>query len=120
MVESKAFRSSRGFSWLVPIVIFLLVACNSSPTVPLPPPEVINVTAPDEYGFVWVMGESEYGVDDIALVFNEDSEEGSMSPVLSDGSFEIEIEAEVGDTLVIQIMHDGVLSEEAVETVPSG
>ncbi len=98
----------------------LLAACNASPTVPLPPPEAY-CSSPDAYGWVNVTGESDVAVEgDIALVFNETTDDGAMKPVNPDGSFDVALEAEVGDTLLVQINHDGELSEEAVVEVPSG
>ncbi len=107
---------------LIGILILLcgVLGCNSTPTVPVPPPEVISVSAPQD-GYVTVMlnaGEAEQG--DIVLVFNEMDGAGVMERIDNpDGSFEVEVEAVASDRLYIQIKQDNELSKEEEHIVPN-
>ncbi len=97
------------------IVVFTLVGCNSSPTVPIPPPELIIVEAPNEEGFSQVTGEPGAAEeDDVVLVFNKNLGEGVMTMAKEDGSFEVEIEAEIGDKISVQIKRDDAVSDDEV------
>lgn len=100
---------------MVLVGMFLLstVGCNNTPTVPLPPPEVVSSTSPDGDGFVTVVG----GVDDadpesIVLLYNEETESGVMEAAEENGTFEVRVAAEPGDTLVLQYKIANALSYE--------
>ncbi|MBN2530276.1 MAG: hypothetical protein JXR76_28050 [Deltaproteobacteria bacterium] len=103
------------------IILFWLasVGCNSSPTVPVPPPQAVQTTIPDTDGFVTVSGspDDRYGLDDIALVFNDNSGDGVMTDVENDGSFETRIRAQYHDLLLIQIKRMDKLSQSVSVTV---
>jgi hypothetical protein len=97
-----------------------IYGCNSSPTVPVPPPDMREVTtlSPDTDGFATITG----GVgaaapDSIVLLYNEDVGSGVMETAGSDGSFEAVVEADVGQTLVLQLKLDNSLSLERYITV---
>lgn len=97
------------------LLLGLLGACNSSPTVPIPPPEftLIIVSSPDVDGNVTVTGEPDSADDgDVVLVFNDDTGVGAMKEAAPDGSFEIIVEAEVNHIIVVQIKRDNRLSSE--------
>ncbi|MCP4678840.1 MAG: hypothetical protein GY854_25805 [Deltaproteobacteria bacterium] len=95
------------------VAIFTLVGCNSSPTVPLPPPELVHVDPPDEDGFSLIKGEPGAAEeDDVILVFNKTLGEGVMTVAEKDGSFEVEIEAEIGDKISLQIKRDDTVSDD--------
>ncbi len=103
---------------LVAAALALMTGCNSSPTVPIPPPTMISVSAPDELGYVTVVGQigaAEWG--DVVLVFNDNTGEGAMKDAASDGSFEVVIAAQSNHLLVIQIKREDRFSEEAEVTV---
>ena len=106
------------------IFVFALVGCNTSPTVPIPPPEAIIVEPPNEEGFSQVKGEPGAAKeDDVVLVFNMDLGKGVMTVAEDDGSFEVEIEAEIGDKISVQIKRDDTVSDnevvKEVKAVPS-
>jgi len=112
-------RTALVFSLWTAASVLVLSSCDNTPTVPVPPPEVIAVSSPTD-GFSQVLidpGEAVQG--DIVLVFNENSGYGVMERIENpDGSLEVEIEAEVGDKLYIQIKHDNRLSIEEQHPVP--
>jgi hypothetical protein len=103
------------------VVVALFLGCNSSPTVPVPPPNatLIQTSIPDDSGFVTVIGEPDarFGLDDVALVFNDNSGGGVMTDVKQDGAFETRIMAQVNDLLIIQIKRDSQLSNPVEKTV---
>lgn len=96
-----------------------LMSCNSTPTVPVPPPELCDSTMPDGTGLITVSCEAGQTARNIALVYNSDWGEGVMQETAQDGSFSVELEADPGDTLVIQVKYDNRLSNEVSITVPS-
>jgi hypothetical protein len=107
------------FLWI--LLALSLIECNSSPTVPIPPPEatMIIASSPDVNGIVTVTGApatAEYG--DIILVFNDNTGDGAMKEARTDGSFEVKIRAQVTHILVIQIKRGETLSDETEITVP--
>ncbi len=97
------------------IVVGLTAACNTTPTLPLPPP-LINVGTPNTQGLITVRGE----VLPLAYVsvFNERTETGLIVRADRAGDFEIEIEAEVGDLISVWSEIDGELSERKHANVP--
>ena len=101
-----------GFAAALVLVLFT-ISCNNSPTVPLPPPEMITseVTTPDEEGFVTVSGEKEaVEPDSIVLLFNETAKYGVAEASQPNGAFEVSIEASSGDSLVLQYIIDTEIS----------
>lgn len=114
MLEKKHF--------LLFALLLCWMSCNSSPTVPVPPPEMIVVNAPSEDGYAVVFGKPGAAiVGDSILVFNKNISRGVVTPVEEDGSFEVEIEASAGDRLSIQTIRNDLISEnETVVVVPGG
>ena len=116
--------SSRMFLILATIAVVLLVAlgCNTTPTVPVPPPEACAIPEPpDESGYCTVECERQSDEEDVALVFNDELGVGVMELVESvagDGSFAIEIEADPGDTITVEIKRNGELSSQKILVVP--
>ena len=106
-------------SALIAATALLAVACNSAPTVPVPPPEFCMASAPDETGMCTVGCDESSTARDVALVYNENWGSGLMEETNDDGSFELEIEADVGDLLIIQLKHDNTLSAEVAIEVPA-
>ncbi|MCP4606717.1 MAG: hypothetical protein GY847_40450 [Proteobacteria bacterium] len=104
---------------IITACLFLLVSCNSSPTVPVPPPEMWEVWPPNDEGYSVVIGQPDSAEEgDMALVTNEDLDLSEMEKVESDGSFEVEIEADIGDTIVLQILHNDSVSKKTQKEVP--
>jgi hypothetical protein len=112
--------------WALPVLLTaiggllaLLSACADSPTVPIPPPEICAISPPDADGICTVGCEGGSTARNIALVYNDSWGMGVMQETEEDGSFETQIEADVGDVLLIQIKQDRKLSAEEALTVPS-
>ncbi len=104
------------------LALLVLAGCDSTPTVPVPPPEVsaISMTPPDAAGNVTVTGApNAAGPGDVVLIFNQDLGSGVMEEAGLDGSFTAVLKAEVGDQLFIQIKRDNELSNEEVGKVPA-
>lgn len=103
------------------LLILAVLACNSSPTVPLPPPEMIVIEPPNDTGYTLVRGEPEAAEDgDMVYIFNEDLLKGVITMAEEDGSFEALIEAQAGDELTIRLERDGeLLSGEVTLFVPN-
>ncbi|MBN2341190.1 MAG: hypothetical protein JXX29_24415 [Deltaproteobacteria bacterium] len=103
------------------LAIALLGSCNSSPTVPVPPPQatLIQTSVPDADGYVTVSGgpDERYGLDDVALVFNDNTGVGAMTDVEADGGWETRIAAQLNHILVIQIKRDNQISDSVEKTV---
>ena len=100
--------------------VLTFTSCNSSPTVPVPPPTMTKVTTtdPDNLGYVTVIGEAnaaKWG--DIVLVFNDNTGVGAMKDAEIDGSFEVAIAAQKTHVLVLQIMRNAQLSDPEEITV---
>ncbi len=102
------------------LLIISIIACNSSPTVPVPPPESIVVYPPNEEGFAMVEGKpAAVDIGDLVLVFNQNMGAGVVTGAEDDGSFSTRIEAEIGDTITVQVIRDDEVSEdETLKTVP--
>jgi hypothetical protein len=94
---------------------FGMAGCNSTPTLPLPPP-VVDVGTPNSQGLVTVRGD----VLPLAYVsvFNERTEAGLIVRADREGAFEVTIEAEVGDLISVWSEIDGELSERKHASVP--
>jgi hypothetical protein len=104
----------------ISVLFALATACNSTPTVPVPPPEFCGISAPDEdAGTATVTCEAGETARNIALVFNDDLGHGVMQETNDAGAFSAEVEANAGDTIVIQMKYDDRLSAEVVEFVPA-
>ncbi len=104
------------------LTLILPAGCNSTPTVPVPPPEMnaITVTSPDINGVVTVNGDPGAAYNgDIIMIFNEDSGAGVMVEAMADGSFEASLEAQIAHQLLVQIKRDNLLSGEQVLDVPA-
>ena len=102
----------------VAAVAILVAACDSTPTVPVPPPEFCEAAAPVD-GLSTVSCASNNTDRDVALVYNEDLGEGVMQVTEPDGSFEVEVEAVTGHMLIVQLKQDNHLSAEVYLTVPA-
>ena len=116
--------SMSGFSKIILMsTLFLMLGagCNSSPTVPVPPPQATSIEAsvPDQDGFVTVSGmpDPRYGLEDVALVFNDNTGDGVMTDVQLDGSFLTRILANYDDILIIQIKRDNHISEPVEKSI---
>lgn len=104
------------------VILCALMSCNSTPTVPVPPPEMtfVKVSTPDSNYHVFVVGEPNAASSrDVVIVFNEDKGNGVLQDVKDDGSFSVEIAANVGDVLVVQVKRDNQLSSEEELVVPA-
>jgi hypothetical protein len=119
---SSLFGNARSAIALAVLSALLAIAtgCNSTPTVPVPPPEFCGITAPDEDAGTAVVS-CEAGETDrnIALVFNDDLHRGVMQETNDAGAFSVEVEANAGDTILIQMKYDDRLSAEITEFVPA-
>ena len=102
-------------------LLLLALHCDNTPTVPVPPPEMAYVYGPDAHGFVLVTGNADQDAeeDDLVHVYNADKEIGVIGRVDQDLTFEIEIRADVGDSLIVQTSRDDRLSDEKRCTVPT-
>jgi hypothetical protein len=99
-----------GFSGLVLAVAMAIApACNSAPTLPLPPP-VATVGTPDMQGLALVAGE----VNPLSyvFVFNEQLNLGVITRADDEGEFSVHIRAEIGDLLTVWQEADGVPGEQ--------
>jgi len=101
------------------VVLWILGACNATPTVPVPPPEFCSASAPDASGVCSVGCDPGSTARNVALVYNPSWGAGVMQETEDDGSFVTEVEADPGDTLVIQIKYGNRLSNEVSVTVPA-
>ena len=99
------------------LVLLLLSfgSCNSTPTLPLPPP-VAQVSTPDETGFALVEGEAQE--DAYIFVLNETRDAGVITKADQDGLYSVRIQALSDDRLVIWQSVDGESGEQKRITVP--
>jgi hypothetical protein len=96
--------------------LLALGACNTTPTLPLPPPVVSAITAPDENGLVSVRGaalERAY-----VSILNNDTSEGVITQAADDGSFQATIAASAGDRLEVWQEQNGESGEHLDIGVP--
>jgi hypothetical protein len=102
------------FSVISLIAVFLAITgCANTPTVPVPPPEVASIEESAGTGYFIVSGSAGATKDgDVILVFNDDLGTGVMVLAEEDGSFTLEVEAEIGDELVVQVKREDNLSSE--------
>jgi hypothetical protein len=96
-----------------------VAACDSTPTVPVPPPEFCAASAPDADDMCTVSCESSTTVKDVALVYNEVRGEGVMRATEPDGSFAVQVAAQEGDDIIVQMKQDNHLSAEIWLVVPA-
>lgn len=101
---------------LVALLSALLCAsCNTTPTLPLPPP-LATVDVPDERGIALVQGEAE--AKSYISVLNERTASGKITQADDEGTWKVEIEAQSGDPLTIWQEVDGETSEQKHAFVP--
>lgn len=108
------------FAMFAVLLLSALAGCNSTPTVPIPPPDMreVTTTSPDADGFVTVLGgQSAAEPESMVLLFNEDLQSGVIETAEEDGSFEAMVEADIGNTLVLQLKVDDALSYERYITI---
>lgn len=86
---------------LLALVAFLAIVAPgcAAPTLPLPPPQLEALSAPDASGMVEVRGA--VLADALVLCFNERSEVGVIVRAESDGRFTLRIAAESDDDLSV-------------------
>jgi hypothetical protein len=104
---------------VVALAALWAASCNANPTVPVPPPEFCSISSPDADGMCEVGCEEGYTDRDVALVYNEQWGHGVMEATEQDGSFLAWVEAEVGDSIIVQLKHDNELSAEVALQVPA-
>ncbi len=104
--------------FLASLLLLWLTSCNATPTVPVPPPEFCDISPPDTEGICSVGCDAGQTDRNVALVYNSSWGAGVMQETEDDGSFTTEVEAEAGDTVVIQIKYGNRLSNEVSLTVP--
>jgi hypothetical protein len=97
----------------------VVAACDSTPTVPVPPPEICEASVPTADDLCTVTCESSSTQKDVALVYNDDEGAGVMRATEDDGSFEVQVLAYGGDTIIVQMKQDDKLSAEVYLTVPA-
>jgi hypothetical protein len=126
-IARRIFAMSGLKSKLVLLVLtamgFFWASCNDTPTVPIPPPEMCDIpTPPDIDGYVVVHCDSSSAVQgDVALVFNDDVGQGVMERLDVDGvgSFDVVVEADIGDLILVEIKREDRLSGQIEATVPA-
>ena len=94
-------------------------ACDSTPTVPVPPPEICEASVPTAEDLCTVTCESSSTLKDVALVYNDSIGEGVMRATADDGSFSVDVTAQSGDDIIVQMKQDDRLSAEVWLIVPS-
>ena len=119
--HQPAFGTQLWFGGAIELIcgLLIVIGCNNTPTVPIPPPEMTIVSSPGEDGYALVNGvpgSAQEG--DVILVFNIDLQSGVICLAEADGSFQVEIEAEAGHILFVQIKRDNDLSDEEEFVVP--
>lgn len=82
--------------------------CNTTPTLPLPPP-IAMADTPDEQGFALVRGEAKSR--SYVSILNERTDQGVITRAGDDGKFEARIAAKSGDPLTVWQQIDGETSE---------
>lgn len=83
-------------------------ACNTTPTLPLPPPIAI-AEAPDEQGFALVRGEAKSR--SYVSILNERTDQGVITRADDEGKWEARIAARIGDSLTVWQEIDGEAGE---------
>lgn len=90
--------TSRARRRLVCVFAALVAAGCLSPTLPLPPPSEPVVTGPSETGWLRLRGSAPFG--SWMHAYNRTTGMGAFQDVL-DGRYDFEIQASVGDSLVL-------------------
>lgn len=94
----------------------LLGGCNAAPTLPLPPPAVSMLGAPNMQGLVQLVGDAP--ARSYVSAFNSRTESGVITRADDQGRFTIEIEAAEGDFLTLWVERDGETGERVDVQVP--
>lgn len=108
-------RHSLVLALVCAVALPLFAACNSAPTLPLPPP-VVSVGEPNTQGLVLIEGEVNARA--FVLVFNERTEAGVITRADQKGHFQAELEAAVGDLLTVWQQIDDETGERKQTVVP--
>jgi hypothetical protein len=106
--------------WFLTVLFFgiVIAACDNTPTVPLPPPEMVSVTAPAD-GYAEVMGEPGSVEDDaLVIILNEETQKGVTEEADTDGSFYAVVKAQPKNILSIRQAVDHKISSPTFFTVP--
>lgn len=90
-------------------------SCNTTPTLPLPPP-IASAETPDEQGFALVQGEA-HALSYVSIL-NERTDAGVITRADQEGKFKARIAAEVGDLLTIWQEVAGEIGELKQTVVP--
>jgi hypothetical protein len=107
-------------AFIVAVGWLVFVGCDDAPIGRIPPPETTFITPPDSQGYATVSGAvgTTYG-NEVVLVYNEDTGMGVMEIVDEDGEFGVQIAAEIGHLIVVQIKLDYALSPEQTYEIPA-
>ena len=106
--------------WFLTVLFFVIVmaGCDNTPTVPIPPPEMVVVSAPAD-GYTEVVGEPGSVEDDaLVIILNEAISEGVISEAETDGSFYAVVKAQPKDTLSVRQAVELKISKPSFFTVP--
>jgi hypothetical protein len=102
MTPGRSVQTAAKWIWIVVGAVLLGLGSCTSRTLPLPPPEVRSVTAPDSDGLVTVAG---YALEGASVgVMNERTQEGVITASAMEGCsstcpWEARIHAEIDDSL---------------------
>lgn len=88
----------------------------AAPGLPLPPPEVEPLSAPDATGMVTVEGQATE--DAMVFTYNEDLENGVITSADGTGAFLARVEGQSGDTITVWQRVGTDDSEPTSQTVP--
>jgi len=118
-MRQRALTFAIRYALLGPLLVLLaapLQSCVNTPTLPLPPP-VASVGAPNLQGLVRVEGQA--NEEAYVTVLNENTDSGKIGRADVEGHFVIDIEASVGDSIVVWQELDGVSGERTEQIVPA-
>jgi hypothetical protein len=111
MPPGRSVQTAAKWIWIVVGAVFFSLGSCTSRTLPLPPPEVKSVTAPDSDGLVTVSG---FALEGASIgVMNERTQEGVITASAMQGCentcpWEARLHAEIGDSLrVWQFLETG-------------
>jgi hypothetical protein len=97
------------------LTALLCASCNSTPTLPLPPP-LATVSTPDEQGFALVEGEATEQA--YVSILNEATDQGVITQADGEGKYSARIVAKSKDRLTIWQTVEGETSELKYVYVP--